>query len=360
MSAIPILGTILAGVVATTIAVPPLRHLAARFGWIDRPRPDRHHQNPVPLLGGAAVLIGIASGIGVWTLSIPRPYLPGAEPGRITSAVLVGTIAFFVLGLADDRKSLAAVPKALVQGAILALALFLWRPEGLLHDPLALTIAWISGMLVLNAWNYLDHVDGIFSGVIAVGAVIMALAGTAAMQEPRWLALFWALAGAALGFLLWNLPPARIFLGDGGSLPLGFILVGASWFLIDRGDRIALPAALAANAVPLADLALVTIVRLGAGRNPFVGGREHTGHRLTLRHGAITAFLIPVAAAALFGAIAFFLGLRRPGTAAIVISLGMAAFAWAAGRLPTPVLPDEAVRGEGLRRSGRPRGRRGV
>ncbi len=360
MDALAALITLLSAGLTTALCVAPVRHLATRLGWIDRPRADRHHDRPVALMGGASVLLGTAVGLGAWLLSIEPAGAPGAIPNRCVPAILLGAAALFGLGLLDDRRALAPLPKAVMQALILALVLLVWGPDGRLKDPLLLAAAGLAGMVVLNAWNYLDHIDGLFSSVCAVGAVVLALGWSISVADARWLGLLWGLAGASLGFLLWNLPPARIFLGDGGSLPLGFLGIAVGWIMLDKGDPAGFPAILAAHAVPIADLVLVTSVRLLGGRNPFIGSLEHSGHRLNERFGATVAILAPAGAVAVFGAAAVVIGPLSPGPTTIAIGLGLLALCAAVAQTPAPGGDRSAGKRRGDPRSSRGRDRRGV
>ena len=224
-----------------------LARLAPRLGAVAKVKPDRWHATgDVPRLAGPAMLAAAA------------PWLP-LGPLAVLAAVCA-------LGSLDDMRPLSPRLKAL----------------GLLAAGLA--GAWVSGewwvcpalWLVANAVNLLDHADGIAAA--AAAAAFIGLGGDAG----------WAAAGACAGFLLFNYPPARVFMGDSASLTLGAmaVLIGAG------GDGGGL-ATLAWCAVPLADAVAVTLRRLWRGQKPWIGGVDHSGHAL-LRAGIPRRLLPPL------------------------------------------------------------------
>lgn len=287
------------------------RSVARLTGFVAVAREDRFHVGTVPMLGGGAVLAAVAAG-----LLLCRAFLPSifqtTSFSRLESAYLMGLIGFFALGLIDDRRSLSPWIKGLCQGVILAAVLFIWRPEATILSVSVTPLLWVGAMLLLNAWNYLDHADGVFATAAAIGAVVLAIQYRS-IPDPGFLQIvLWSLAGAMVGFLVWNLPPARIFLGDAGALPIGFTLVFASIVLITSGSIDRVPGALAPHAIALADLLLVTIARFAAGKNPFVGGREHTAHRLTGRIGPWNTLAVVLLFVFIVGFGATLLGRRWP------------------------------------------------
>jgi UDP-N-acetylmuramyl pentapeptide phosphotransferase/UDP-N-acetylglucosamine-1-phosphate transferase len=274
------LASVLLALVASALATDLARRIAWKAGAVAYPRPDRFHTRPVALLGGLGCLLGVsvaglASVTGVVD-SVPSPHV---SP-RWLAAGVGGTIAFALLGLLDDRRPLSPWAKGAGQGLLLALVLLIAPPGGRLEGIVPRLGAWIAGMMLLNAWNYLDHADGVFASVLAISAAVTAIVWGRVEGGGLPLALLWGSSGAMLGFLLWNLPPARIFLGDAGSLAMGFLLFWAGLALFAFAPAAALPATLAAHALAGTDFLLVSAARLFRGGNPFVGGRDHTGHRL--------------------------------------------------------------------------------
>ena len=260
--------------------------LAYRLGILDHPREHKIHQEVTPYLGGLAVAGG---------LLVATTITAGTSAQLLV--ILLGAIAMAALGLADDWRGVGPVVKLLFEaGAAVALWLAGARAGLFGSDALhlAITILWV--LTVMNAVNMLDNMDGVVPGVAAVSAIgFFAIAASRGDYLVASLAI--AVAGASLGFLRYNFPPARIFLGDAGSLMLGFLLAALGLKLdlvgtdgIIRGALI--PFLLLA--VPLLDMALVVIARLTEGRPIYLGGTDHTAHRLA--HRGITARKIAPAA----------------------------------------------------------------
>ena len=175
---------------------------------------------------------------------------------------------------------------------ILLAVVFLWKPEGHLSSLPARLLLWVAAMVLVNAWNYIDHADGLFALNAFAAASILYLASPRLGPAAEAVPLLASVAGACVGFFLWNRPPARIFLGDAGSLVLGFILVAVAVWRVDGEGATALPGSLGAHGVVIADFLLVTVARLKRGANPFKGGCEHSGHRLSARLGGGVALVV--------------------------------------------------------------------
>ena len=257
--------------------VPLCRRLAFRVNLVAHPRNDRWHRQSIPMLGGIA--IGLAT-------------FAGAAVTGIAGDVLVYIAAAFVIflaGLVDDVLVLKPSTKLVVQLAMASVLVAFdfrlnWVDSRLLDS--ALTMVWIVGLT--NAFNLLDNMDGLCAGTAVVVAAMM-IAGLwtgvtreAAGEEMAYLAL---IAGAASGFLVYNFPPASIFMGDCGSLMLGFSLaamaLGSRGVRGSRADVLTVIAApVFVLLVPIFDTTLVTVARLLSGRSPAVGGRDHSSHRL--------------------------------------------------------------------------------
>jgi UDP-GlcNAc:undecaprenyl-phosphate GlcNAc-1-phosphate transferase len=227
------------------------RPVAVRVGAVSKVRPDRWHASGVvPRLAGPAMFVAMA------------PFL------SLEQALILGYVC--AVGVVDDLRSFSAGAKAL---ALLGGAVIAAFATGSVWVGVALWVA-------CNAVNMLDHADGLAAAT--VGAAFLGIGGAAGLAG----------AGACLGFLLFNYPPARVFMGDGGSL-----LLGAAVVLLTYGDGPLLTAAWLA--VPLADAAFVTARRLREGRKPWVGGTDHLGH--TLLRAGVPPRVLPLlyAAAAL-------------------------------------------------------------
>lgn len=263
-------GLLLASVVVY-IATPVAIRLAGRWDFYDKPIGYKGHARPTPYLGGAAVTAGFLVALVVLTTDWDR-----------TLPVAAGVVALWAIGTTDDRRTL---PWWLRVAAELVLAAMLWALDlgwdlgaGPVLD-LATTLIWV--VAVVNALNLFDNMDGQASTMGAVIAAAVAVLGLADSQ--MWLAVAGgALAGACLGFLPHNLSsPAKIFLGDGGSMPIGFAL--AALVMIGAGDATAEWQALAVGlmlvGVPAIDTALVMISRRRRGISILTGGRDHLTHR---------------------------------------------------------------------------------
>ncbi len=265
------------GLVLSLGLVPVCRIVAYRTNLVSHPRNDRWHRQTVPLLGGVAIslsllIVALLTGIAL-------------ELAALLSAALFISAA----GLADDVLDLKPATKLLAQIMVAAWLVYFGYRLNWVESPLIdslLTMVWVVGLT--NAFNLLDNMDGLCAGtalVVAVmlGAGLMEGAGPLrAGAELKWLG---ALSGAVAGFLVYNFPPASIFMGDSGSLLLGFSL--AALTLSDEGVRGSRSDVLAVIAgpvfvllIPIFDTTLVTISRLLSGRSPAVGGRDHSSHRL--------------------------------------------------------------------------------
>ena len=306
---------------ASALATPLFARLAHRLGLLDRPGGYKGHAQPTPLLGGLAVLGGCLVGLATaGGLERPRPFL----------ALGVGGAVVLVVGLVDDRRALSASWKmgwqllaAASAGACLLLLdvrLTLFVPVPL---PMALlTLVWV--VAVTNAMNLADHANGLCAGLAALAAV--ALAGVNLHSGAHDVALASAcLAGACAGFLPYNWPRARIFLGDGGSLTLGFLLAGLAVLGVytpgARVPALAVGVPPIALAVPLLDVAVVALLRWRAGHPFWLGDRRHLAHRLERSgHSPARAVALAWGAAAASAATALLLPHLGPLAAAVALS----------------------------------------
>jgi UDP-GlcNAc:undecaprenyl-phosphate/decaprenyl-phosphate GlcNAc-1-phosphate transferase len=251
-------------------ATPLVKRAAVKVDLVARPTEERWHRAPVPVLGGVAIVSGF----------IAASLLLGDS--AVLAPLIVGGCATFALGLADDVKHLRP-------GAKLALQIVIAVGFVIATAPLSLTgfraldasiaVAWIVGMT--NAFNLLDNVDGLAAGVALIASAFLAVALWPIMSGPVIIVLA-AFLGATAGFLVYNFHPASIFMGDSGSLFLGFMLSATSLFIVPRDPRGASYAAVSVLIlfVPIFDTTFVTLTRIMTGRSPIAGGRDHTSHRL--------------------------------------------------------------------------------
>jgi UDP-GlcNAc:undecaprenyl-phosphate GlcNAc-1-phosphate transferase len=273
---------LLAFLVATAVAVAlgaVVRRTAPLIGAVVLPRPDRWHGTTTPTMGGIAIAAGTVVGFGAVALQPALLVLPDSW-----LYVLLAAVAMFVVGLLDDHLQLSPLAKlvaSLVIGAFLVFALAGAEPDGALPSGYTLIgTVWFAG--VCHALNLLDNMDGLATGVALIAALFLAYLLGGVLGVPL-VVLLLALAGGLLGFLFWNRPPARLFMGDCGSLFIGALLAGASLVPVFH-SRIAFvsPAVLVALilVVPLFDTGFVLVLRRLAGRKASKGGTDHVSHRL--------------------------------------------------------------------------------
>src|SRR5437762_7439806 len=281
---------VIAAAVLSAATTPVFSNAARRIGLVVAPRADRWHRSATPLLGGAAITL--AAIILVATL------LPVT---RVGATITVGLVAAFALGLLDDFRSLAPSTKLAGQ-AVIASVLFFGgvRVEIIEIDAIAYlaTVLWVVGLM--NAVNLIDNMDGLAGGIVAVAGIGLGL--SAIPENPAAAIVAGAAAGASFGFLVHNFPPARVFMGDAGSLVCGYLLAAAALLHTATGAAnvgLAVLAPLALLALPIFDTALVTTARRLVGRPVSQGGKDHTSHRLAalgLTDRGVVLFLYVVAA----------------------------------------------------------------
>jgi len=272
-----LLKSILAGVVsliAGLIIMPMVIKLATRKGWVVYPRNDRWHTRPTALMGGIGVFAS-------FTLSV---IAFGAIDGFVSASVYAAGLVMFGIGLIDDLKEVKPIVKLLAQIACSFVLIFHGFTFGgglLAWAGIPLTFIWVIG--ITNAINLLDNMDGLAGGISTIIAIISGILGLLNNQYSLALMAF-AIAGATLGFLVYNFKPARIFMGDSGSLFLGFSLsflsIAVQGKLGSSSAVLMLLVPIGLMALPIMDTTLVTIKRIAAGRRIDQGGRDHTSHRL--------------------------------------------------------------------------------
>jgi UDP-GlcNAc:undecaprenyl-phosphate GlcNAc-1-phosphate transferase len=295
---------------AAAVATPAAAWLARRLGVLDVPGGYKAHGAPTPLLGGLGVVAGAALGV-----ACGAPALAASDAAALT-ALGAGVLVVVAGGVHDDVRGLSPAQKFAWQAgaaaaAGLTLALLGVRVQLFLDGPwpatALLTVLWV--VAVTNAFNLVDNMNGLCAGLGALAAAALA-AVNLRTGEPSVAAAAAALAGACLGFLPWNWPRARVFLGDTGSMAIGFALAGlAVMGVYTRGaelPHLAVGVPLLVLAVPLFDLALVVWLRLREGGRPWVADRRHWSHRLVrrgLRPAAAVATLWAAGAACALGAL---------------------------------------------------------
>jgi UDP-GlcNAc:undecaprenyl-phosphate GlcNAc-1-phosphate transferase len=287
------------------VSVPLCRRTAERSGLVAHPADDRWHRRAVPKLGGAAVLFGFLG-------SLP---IGGAAAYVWPIAMLA--LLMFAVGLADDVRAMPPATKLILQ--TLASAAFIYftpivQITGVPVVDTLLALFWIVGLT--NAFNLLDNMDGLAAGTAALAALalVLLLQSSGAPQATALTGAAAAFAGAMVGFLFYNFPPASIFMGDSGSHMLGGVLAGTTLLAtahVDTGVHVSVVPVLLLL-IPIVDTTFVTIARGMAGRSAFMGGRDHLSHRLVaLGVSERRAVVLLYGLAATGGAVA--LGLTRGG-----------------------------------------------
>jgi UDP-GlcNAc:undecaprenyl-phosphate GlcNAc-1-phosphate transferase len=306
-----------------------MRRLSGPWGLVARPGGHRGHARPTPAGGGVAIVGSIVLCLGgvlaigaVLNASFgetPPSWLPGnivnhlaGEHSVLSRAptlggLLAGALALHVLGLLDDRRPLPFLLRLGVQGVVAAAVVVLCGVRLTLFIPPAwgwvgglLSVVWI--VLITNAFNFMDNMDGLSAGVGGICCLVLAgvCFNVGQLFVPGTLLV---VAGALAGFLVFNFPPAKIFMGDSGSTVVGFLIGSLSllgtYHSEDAGapSRFAVFIPVVVLAVPLYDVLTVIVLRLREGRSPFLGDRRHFSHRLcqrglSVRNAVLTIYLI--------------------------------------------------------------------
>jgi UDP-GlcNAc:undecaprenyl-phosphate GlcNAc-1-phosphate transferase len=297
------------------LLTPIMRKIALAQGVIDRPNSaHKSHTNPVPYLGGVAIIIGVV--IVSYVALISNGFI--WSNFWLATSVLGPAVAMGLVGLWDDLKNLNPLPRFIGQsiaGLVIAFILILndniGNPTGITVLDAVITILWIVG--ICNSINFFDNLDGGAAGTVAVAAI--SLAYLAITGDQYFIAaLSLVVAGSTLGFLIWNRAPARIYMGDAGALFLG-VLIGTLTIRFKPStdnslSSFAIPVLLLA--IPILDTTVAVFSRLRRKVSPFQGGKDHLSHRL-VRYGlsrkvaAITLWLL----SALYGLFAVLISLQN-------------------------------------------------
>lgn len=282
------------------------KKLAIRTGLIARPVQDRYHRTIIPLGGGIAIF----GTISIIILSAIATVKLLAEPGHLnwlSSSVTIHTDGFvskigqlliillvvfllFILGLWDDKKHLNPFFKLAIQFAVAIIAAFFAdiRFELFIESKIItslLSAIWI--VLIINSFNFLDNMDGASAGIAVIISCIL-LTAAALSGQVFVSSLTIVFIGTLSGFLVFNFPPAKIFMGDAGSLVVGFVIalltVRTTYYhQAHSGQWYPVFMPLLVMAVPLYDFISVTLLRISQGKSPFIGDTQHFSHRLQRR-----------------------------------------------------------------------------
>ena len=282
----------------TLVLTPIVREVNRMLGMVDKPDPRRINKVPIPRGGGLAIVFGMAVSYGVFLIATGRPWIYGVS-NAVCWKMGVLALAMAFLGLADDRFSLPPKAKLLGQLVIAFLVwcwadlgfndLWPWLPRWL---DCILTVFWITG--AVNAFNLIDGLDGLASGLALIATLGMA-GGVFFVRDPASTLIYFAFAGALLGFLRYNYNPASVFLGDCGSMFIGFVVSTLPLVShVPNSYLVSVGVPLLAMGVPIFDTALAilrrTLRRLIA-RGDSASGRvmtadsDHLHHRLLRKAG---------------------------------------------------------------------------
>ena len=268
--------TLLAVAVAFVLALiltPVVRAFARRVGMVAVPKTDRWHKKPTAMLGGVVIWFTVIAAYFI--------FIPLTVYGPV---ILLASTFLFLVGLVDDVIHIKPYQKLIGQVLGAAFVVYYglslpWTGSVLLN--MALAIFWLIG--ITNAINLLDNMDGLASGIaiIAAGFLALSFVNSGQFNEALIMLMF---AGALLGFLVYNSNPASIFMGDCGSMFIGFFLASSSLINLTGGRSRSLLPVLAVPIlvlfIPIFDTTFVTVLRKLSGRAASQGGRDHTSHRL--------------------------------------------------------------------------------
>ena len=307
------------------LLTPVMRKIALAQGVLDRPNSaHKSHKNPVPYLGGAAIIIGVVIVSYIALISNKFTW----SNFWLATSVLGPAVVMGLVGLWDDLKNLNPLPRFIGQsiaGVVVAIILILndniGNPTGITALDAVVTVLWIVG--ICNSINFFDNLDGGAAGTVAITAISLTyLAITGDQYFIAALAV--VVAGSTLGFLIWNRAPARIYMGDAGALFLGLLIATLTIRFKPATDSsissFAIPVLLLA--IPILDTSVAVFSRLRRKVSPFQGGKDHLSHRLvraglSRRLSAITLWSLT----ALFSFFAVLISLPNNSYEAIVIAV---------------------------------------
>jgi UDP-GlcNAc:undecaprenyl-phosphate GlcNAc-1-phosphate transferase len=279
------------------LLIPAVRWWSIRLGKIAFPRSDRWNKKPTPTLGGVGMFISLAI-----TLLIVSLF--GNDHNLFSQrwSILLGVVIMFVVGLYDDFRPISPPVKLIFQIISATLVIFFGgNTINFFRWPIAniiLTFVWLVGLT--NALNLMDNMDGLAGGVslIAAGFLSVFFLNTG---YPDLLVVSMALAGSIMGFLVFNFPPAKIFMGDSGSMLLGFSLAALAIARRTQASNVLaiVGVPILVFLLPIIDTSLVTITRILRGQSPAIGGSDHTSHRLVAfglseRQAVLVLYLIAI------------------------------------------------------------------
>lgn len=274
---------LIGSLVVSTVTTPLVRTIAIRWGAIDEPDARKIHLSPIPRMGGLAIWIGLwmAALLTARTVPTDRFLSPSSSVPELAS-IFAGATIILIVGMTDDRRGqmtpLTKLAGQFVACSVLIAAGMQMTVFGSAWLDVPLTYLWVIGLT--NALNLLDNMDGLSAGATSIaGAFFFVLAVLNGQILVALLAA--ALVGSCLGFLIYNYNPASIFMGDSGSLSLGFILSVLGMKLqIHNSQNMSFVIAALVLSVPIFDTSFVVWRRISEKRRITQGGKDHTSHRL--------------------------------------------------------------------------------
>lgn len=301
---------------ATLGFTPLIQKLGLRWGYVDQPGKRKVHAQPIVRVGGLAIFASTLLTLLLMLLVHPLPAI-GSSSSLIWIGLIGGATGFFLIGLVDDILHLSPFIRLFLQGIVAYLSWTCGVRVEVLPIPfigaiptgsfsLPITFLWLAG--VANAINWIDGLDGLAAGVSAIAALTF---GLICWHTAPLALIALALAGSLLGFLYYNIHPARIFMGDGGSYFIGFLLaaIGAVGLLQSSASLPTAALPFWILAVPIADMVRVIASRLWDRKSPFFADQRHLHHKLLK-----AKFSVRAAAGFIWGLTAWF------GTWAMVIA----------------------------------------
>lgn len=330
MSGMEIFSLFAVAAVVSFAVTPLVRQLAIRTGGFAVPLPRSVHTQPIPQLGGLALFLGFSIAL-VWHMGFDH---------SITRSALVGGGAIVALGVVDDifqlRPSVKLAGQIIVAAIVVMMGVriewinnpFTGGMVYLNHWGIPLTILWV--VAIVNALNLIDGLDGLAAGVSTIAATTLLFVALRSGLPEASIVLSAALAGSALGFLPYNFNPAKIFMGDAGSMFLGFGLAIVSVEgLLKSATAITLAIPVLALGLPIADTAIAIIRRIRNGQPLGQGDRQHLHHRLlALGLSHRDTVLVLYIASGWLGIAAWALSAVGPLQGAIIVVFTVASFAF--------------------------------
>jgi UDP-GlcNAc:undecaprenyl-phosphate GlcNAc-1-phosphate transferase len=312
------------------LLTPLMRKIALATDVVDKPNTShKSHKQPVPYLGGVAIIIGII--VVAYSTSLVSDFT--SKTFWLATSVLAPALVLGLIGLWDDMKNLPPLPRFVAQtiaGLFTAFILIatdnVGNPTGSEIFDSVITIIWVVG--ICNSINFFDNLDGGAAGTVAVSSTALAML---ALNGDQYLiaALATVTAGATLGFLIWNKSPARIYMGDAGALFLGVLLATLTIRLHPDSETqlgsYFTPVFLLA--IPILDTCVAVLSRLKRNISPFQGGQDHLSHRLiraglSRRQAAVSLWSI----SGLFGLVAILIS--RPNESSENLIVYSASVLW--------------------------------